>query len=142
MLASFGFTALFTASSLFAGRAADTLDRAKVIVIGAASWSIAGMLQSVATSFDSVLGLRALTGISQAFLNPQVHARYAKEQRLGAAVRQCKSISRDFHPKLFLIKRPCDPSPFLPRFAKNAFKPSTPSSATSDVLPTPESRLH
>jgi MFS family permease len=73
VLASFGFTALFTVFSLIAGRAADKLNRAQVVAAGAAAWSIASIAQATATSFDSILDLRALTGVSQAFLNPQVN---------------------------------------------------------------------
>ena len=73
VLASFGFTALFTVFSLIAGRAADKLNRAQVVAAGAAAWSVASIAQATATSFDSILDLRALTGVSQAFLNPQVN---------------------------------------------------------------------
>jgi hypothetical protein len=73
VLASFGFTALFTVFSLIAGRAADKLNRAQVVAAGAAAWSFASIAQATATSFDSILDLRALTGVSQAFLNPQVN---------------------------------------------------------------------
>ena len=73
VLASFGFTALFTVFSLIAGRAADKLNRAQVVAAGAAAWSLASIAQASATSFDSILDLRALTGVSQAFLNPQVN---------------------------------------------------------------------
>ena len=72
LLASFGFTALFTTFSLLAGRVADKFNRAQVVAAGAGAWSLAGVAQASAASFDNILGMRALTGVSQAFLNPQV----------------------------------------------------------------------
>ena len=72
LLASFGFTALFTTFSLLAGRVADKFNRAQVIAAAAGVWSLANAAQASASSFQGILDLRALTGMSQAFLNPQV----------------------------------------------------------------------
>jgi MFS family permease len=73
VLASFGFIALYTAASLVAGRAADKLNRAAVISFAAATWSLSTAATSMATSFESVLTFRALTGVSQAFIGPQAY---------------------------------------------------------------------
>ncbi|KAJ1474188.1 major facilitator superfamily domain-containing protein [Baffinella frigidus] len=70
LLASFGFTTFFTLCSLIAGRAADRTDRASIVSIAAVAWSLATLGQGVATTFDWVLGGRALTGAAQAFLTP------------------------------------------------------------------------
>jgi MFS family permease len=72
ILASFGFTALFTVFSLLAGRVADKFNRAQVVIAGTSAWSLANVAQASASSFQGILDLRALTGVSQAFLNPQV----------------------------------------------------------------------
>lgn len=73
LLASFGFTLLFTVFSLVAGRAADSGNRAGITALAAAGWSVATAAQGIAGSFDNVLGARALTGLSQAFTNPAAY---------------------------------------------------------------------
>ena len=57
-----------------AGRLADRVNRAQVAGLGALAWSLCGLGIAGSTSFASVLDLRALTGVSEAFLNPQVTA--------------------------------------------------------------------
>ncbi len=73
VLASFGFIALYTVASLVAGRAADKFNRAAVVAFAAATWSLSTAATSVASSFESVLAFRALTGVSQAFIGPQAY---------------------------------------------------------------------
>lgn len=73
LLASFAFTGLFTATSLFAGRAADLFDRAKVITAAAAVWSAATAATGLAASFDNVAAIRGIQGVSQAFVGPQAY---------------------------------------------------------------------
>eukprot|EP00282_Hemiselmis_andersenii_P042568 CAMPEP_0172069244 /NCGR_PEP_ID=MMETSP1043-20130122/12633_1 /TAXON_ID=464988 /ORGANISM="Hemiselmis andersenii, Strain CCMP441" /LENGTH=332 /DNA_ID=CAMNT_0012729541 /DNA_START=153 /DNA_END=1148 /DNA_ORIENTATION=- len=73
LLASFAFTALYTVASLFAGRAADKFDRAKVLTGAAALWSVSTCATAVAASFDNVAALRGIQGVSQAFVGPQAY---------------------------------------------------------------------
>ena len=88
LLASFGFTLLFTICSLVAGRAADSGNRAGITAAAAAGWSVATVGQGLANSFDSVLGARALTGLTQAFTNPAAYGLIAStfpESRVSTA---------------------------------------------------------
>jgi len=88
LLASFGFTALYTLFTLVAGRVADGNNRAVVATMAAAGWSLTTLAQGLATSFDSVLATRAVTGVSQAFLTPPAYgliASYVPESRLATA---------------------------------------------------------
>ena len=88
LLASFGFTLLFTICSLVAGRAADSGNRAGITAAAAAGWSVATAGQGLANSFDTVLGARALTGMTQAFTNPAAYGLIAStfpESRVSTA---------------------------------------------------------
>eukprot|EP00960_Hanusia_phi_P040052 754214-Hanusia_phi.AAC.1 len=73
ILASFGFTALYTFCSLIAGRASDKGNRAFIVLAAAAAWSLSTAGQGIARSFEEVLGFRSLMGISQAFTNPPAY---------------------------------------------------------------------
>lgn len=93
LLASFGFTTLYTAASLFAGRAADKYNRATMITLAAALWSVSTAANSIATSFDSILGLRALSGVTQAFVGPQAYGLIASYfSGTGASMATANSI--------------------------------------------------
>ncbi len=88
LLASFGFTLVFTICSLVAGRAADSGNRAGITAAAAAGWSVATAGQGLANSFDTVLGARALTGMTQAFTNPAAYGLIAStfpESRVSTA---------------------------------------------------------
>jgi len=88
LLASFGFTILFTVCSLLAGRAADSGNRAGITAVAAVGWSVATVAQGLASSFEYVLGARALTGLSQAFSNPAAYGLIAStfpESRVSTA---------------------------------------------------------
>ena len=88
LLASFGFTLLFTACSLVAGRAADSGNRVGITAAAAAGWSLATMAQGVSSSFENVLASRGLMGLSQAFTNPAAYGLIAStfpEARVSTA---------------------------------------------------------
>ena len=88
LLASFGFTLLFTACSLVAGRAADSGNRVGITAAAAAGWSLATMAQGVSSSFENVLASRGLMGLSQAFTNPAAYGLIAStfpETRVSTA---------------------------------------------------------
>ena len=88
LLASFGFTILFTVCSLIAGRAADSGNRAGITALAAVGWSVATVAQGLASSFENVLGSRALTGLTQAFSNPAAYGLIAStfpEARVSTA---------------------------------------------------------
>ncbi|EKX42463.1 hypothetical protein GUITHDRAFT_111436 [Guillardia theta CCMP2712] len=73
ILASFGFTALYTFCSLIAGRASDKGNRAFIVLVAAAGWSLATAGQGISRSFEQVLAFRSLMGVSQAFTNPPAY---------------------------------------------------------------------
>mmetsp|Transcript_38710 Transcript_38710/g.51003 ORF Transcript_38710/g.51003 Transcript_38710/m.51003 type:complete len:551 (-) Transcript_38710:259-1911(-) len=78
VLASFGFTLLYSFMSVFAGRAADVLNK-KLLAIGAAlTWSLSTLASGFAQSFQQVFGLRVLTGLAQAFTNPAAYSMIAQ----------------------------------------------------------------
>mmetsp|Transcript_30177 Transcript_30177/g.38937 ORF Transcript_30177/g.38937 Transcript_30177/m.38937 type:complete len:496 (+) Transcript_30177:126-1613(+) len=70
LLASLGFTLLYTISSLFAGRAADIFSRKKLAIFAATTWSTTTLLQGFARNFSQVFGLRVVTGLAQSFTSP------------------------------------------------------------------------
>jgi MFS family permease len=65
VLASFGFTLLYSICSLAAGRAVDVLSRKGTTVLACFSWSAVTAAQGLANSFPEVFGLRVLQGIAQ-----------------------------------------------------------------------------
>ena len=69
-LASFWFTAIFATTSLFAGGIADKFSRKNIITLSCFIWSVATLAQSQATSFNQLIPLRIIVGLSQAFFNP------------------------------------------------------------------------
>ena len=72
-LASFGFTIVFAAVSLFSGRVADTMDRRKIVSLSCLIWSLATGLQANARNFFDLVPLRLAVGASQAFYNPAAY---------------------------------------------------------------------
>jgi len=70
ILASIGFAALFSATSLIAGGIVERVDTRNLLSGTAALWSAAVVWQGSAHSFGEVLGGRMLAGIGQAFSNP------------------------------------------------------------------------
>lgn len=70
ILASIGFAALFSATSLLAGGIVERVDTRNLLSGTAALWSAAIVWQGSAHSFPEVLGGRMLAGIGQAFSNP------------------------------------------------------------------------
>jgi MFS family permease len=78
LLASLGFAALFSLTSLLAGRAVDKLDSRWLLAGAGAVWSLAMEWQAVAMRFDDVLGARLLQGFSQAFCNPAAYVALGK----------------------------------------------------------------
>ena len=72
-LASFGFTIVFAAVSLFSGRVADTMDRRKIVSLSCFLWSLATGLQANARNFFDLVPLRLAVGASQAFYNPAAY---------------------------------------------------------------------
>eukprot|EP00953_Heterococcus_sp_UTEX-ZZ885_P008758 5213-Heterococcus_DN1.PRE.2 len=73
VLASFGFTLLYSICSLAAGRAVDVLSRKGTTVLACFSWSAVTAAQGLANSFPEVFGLRVLQGIAQAFTTPAAY---------------------------------------------------------------------
>mmetsp|Transcript_29150 Transcript_29150/g.38338 ORF Transcript_29150/g.38338 Transcript_29150/m.38338 type:complete len:558 (+) Transcript_29150:197-1870(+) len=74
LLASFGFTLLYSVVSVFAGRAVDRSSK-RVLVAGAtAFWSLSTLGLAFAQCFRDVFSLRALTGVAQAFTNPVAYS--------------------------------------------------------------------
>ncbi|GMI21493.1 hypothetical protein TeGR_g9143 [Tetraparma gracilis] len=73
LLASLAFTAFFALSSLLVGPLVDSRrlgSRAALSVLSCAAWSSALLLQSAATSYPQLLGLRLLTGLACSLTNP------------------------------------------------------------------------
>ncbi len=86
-LASFGFTIVFAAVSLFAGAVADNHDRTYLVGVACLGWSVATGLQSTATQFYQLVILRSLVGAFQAFFTPCAYTLLADlfpARRLGA----------------------------------------------------------
>ncbi|KAG5187759.1 major facilitator superfamily domain-containing protein [Tribonema minus] len=76
-LASYGFTLLFSASSLAAGRAVDALSRKGATVAACAAWSLATAAQGLARGLPDVLALRVAQGVAQAFTTPAAYTMLA-----------------------------------------------------------------
>jgi MFS family permease len=72
-LASFGFTFVFAAVSLFAGSLSDKLDRRGTLAFSCAVWSAATALHARADSYSELIPLRAVVGAAQAFFNPAAY---------------------------------------------------------------------
>jgi len=70
VIASIGFSALFSITSLFAGGLVDRVDSRNLLTATAALWSGATVWQASAHSFNEVLASRMLSGVGQAFSNP------------------------------------------------------------------------
>jgi len=85
LLASLGFTCLYTLCSLFAGRVADLYNRRHIAIIAGTAWSSSVLLQGFASNFKQVFALRLLTGLSQSFTSPTSYTLladfFSKEQR-------------------------------------------------------------
>lgn len=73
VLASFGFTLLYSIASLFAGNAVDKFSRKGTTVAACLAWSLVTVGQGAAGSFQQVLGLRVCQGIAQAFTTPAAY---------------------------------------------------------------------
>lgn len=74
VLASFGFTAVFAAASLLAGRLADTTDRRWLTVGTCIAWSTVTVVMGTAHSYDELLVGRALLGLSMAATAPAAYS--------------------------------------------------------------------
>ena len=70
VLASIGFAALFSITSLVAGGLVERVDSRNLLAGTALFWSAATAWQGVSHSFAEVLGCRMLSGVGQAFGNP------------------------------------------------------------------------
>ncbi|CAE7810552.1 unnamed protein product [Symbiodinium sp. CCMP2456] len=70
LLATLGFTIPFTVASLWAGVAADSVDRFRLTAAAGICWSIATASMASATSYNMLLFQRALLGLFQAATNP------------------------------------------------------------------------
>ena len=70
VLASIGFAALFSITSLLAGGLVDRVDSRNLLTTTAAVWSGATLWQAAASSFNEILASRMLSGVGQAFSNP------------------------------------------------------------------------
>ena len=85
VLASIGFAALFSITSLIAGGLVDKADPRSLLAGTAVLWSGATIGTGAASSFSQVLGARTLTGVGQAFGNPASYTilgkLYPEEQR-------------------------------------------------------------
>lgn len=78
LLASLGFAAFFSLTSLIAGSAVDRFDSRWLLMGAGTIWSLAMEWQAAATRFDDVLGARLLQGFSQAFCNPAAYVALGK----------------------------------------------------------------
>ena len=70
VLASIGFAALFSVTSLAAGSIVERVDARSLLVGTAGLWSVATIFQGAAQGFGGLLGARMAAGIGQAFGNP------------------------------------------------------------------------
>ena len=70
ILASIGFAALFSVTSLLAGGLVDRAEPRTLLSGTSVLWSGATIATGAASSFAQVLGARTITGIGQAFGNP------------------------------------------------------------------------
>eukprot|EP00439_Symbiodinium_sp_Y106_P070760 s1955_g12.t1 len=70
LFATLGFTIPFTIASLWAGVAADSIDRFRLTVAAGIGWSIATASMASATSYNMLLLQRGLLGLFQAAINP------------------------------------------------------------------------
>jgi MFS family permease len=72
-MVSYGFTLLYTAFSMVAGRVADTTHKGKTLAAACLTWSSALLLQGlVCTGYYSALACRVVQGIAMAYTGPQV----------------------------------------------------------------------
>ncbi|KAL1510874.1 hypothetical protein AB1Y20_005706 [Prymnesium parvum] len=85
VLASVGFSLLFSLTSLVAGGVVDRVEPRGLLALTVGVWSLALVWQGNARSFADVLGSRMLSGFAQAFNNPAAYTilsrTYPREQR-------------------------------------------------------------
>jgi len=74
ILVSFGFVALFSFTSLFAGRAADMFNRRNIVGAALLLWSGCTLGQGLGNNFGEVLGARLGLGLFQAFMIPPTYS--------------------------------------------------------------------
>jgi len=88
ILASIGFAAFFSLTSLVAGGIVDRVDPRAVLGLSSLAWAGAMGWQAAARSFSDVLASRFLLGFAQAFTNPASYTAlgklYAPEKRASA----------------------------------------------------------
>lgn len=70
VLASIGFAALFSVTSLVAGGVVERVDTRNLLTATSVLWTGATVWQGTAHGFNEVLGSRMLSGVGQAFANP------------------------------------------------------------------------
>jgi sugar phosphate permease len=73
ILASFGFTLLYSVLSLVAGSTVDRVSRKAATVVSCFAWSAATAAQGLAGSFTDVLMVRVAQGSAQAFTTPAAY---------------------------------------------------------------------
>ena len=74
ILASIGFAALFSLTSLVAGGLVDRTDTRNLLTSTSVLWTGATVLTGAAGSFNEVLAARMVSGVGQAFANPTAYA--------------------------------------------------------------------
>ena len=74
ILASIGFAALFSLTSLVAGGLVDRTDTRNLLTSTSVLWTGATVLTGAAGSFNEVLAARMVSGVGQAFANPAAYA--------------------------------------------------------------------
>lgn len=72
-LSSYAFTALYAVTSLAAGMVCDRFSRGAVLLVAAAGWTVATVLQAFATNYPQLVSSRAALGIAQAFCSPAAY---------------------------------------------------------------------
>ena len=107
ILASVGFAALFSVTSLVAGGIVERVDTRNLLTATAVLWSGATVWQGSAQSFTEVLGARMASGVGQAFANP---ASYTILSRLYPEDRRASVNGLYAHPTLPCIRRQPRPS--------------------------------
>jgi predicted MFS family arabinose efflux permease len=85
VLASIGFAAVFSVTSLFAGGLVDRVDSRNLLAGTSLLWSTSTVATGAVHSFPQVLGARVASGVGQAFANPASYTilgrLYSEEQR-------------------------------------------------------------
>lgn len=74
VLVSFGFVALFSFTSLFAGRAADLFNRRNIVGAALILWSACTLGQGLGGTYTEILGARLGLGMFQAFMIPPTYS--------------------------------------------------------------------